>query len=220
VAGIDYTELYQLQDEVLKTLFENEREFYLTGGTCISRFYKAKRYSDDLDFFTNASSRYNFAVKNIKTSFDKNFELTIEVETKNFTRFRIGKILQVDFVNDISSRYKDIIITDNDVIIDNIENILSNKITAIIGRDDPKDVFDFYLICYYYSFHWNEIMNSAHDKAGFVNEDLIVRLKSFPIALFDDIKCIDCSFLDNFAHDLPIIIDEILGEGEHAAIHG
>jgi len=51
--SIDYKKLYTLQDEVLKIVFETENEFYLTGGTCLSRFYVAKRYSDDLDFFTN-----------------------------------------------------------------------------------------------------------------------------------------------------------------------
>ena len=63
--NIDYRKLYLLHDEVLKTVFDTEREFYLTGGTCISRFYVEKRYSDDLDFFTNQSPRYSFAIKNI-----------------------------------------------------------------------------------------------------------------------------------------------------------
>jgi predicted nucleotidyltransferase component of viral defense system len=67
--SIDYQKLYELQDEVLKVVFETEREFYLTGGTCLSRFYVEKRYSDDLDFFTNQSPRYSFAIKNIKKAF-------------------------------------------------------------------------------------------------------------------------------------------------------
>ena len=66
MGSIDYKELYKLQDRVLKVVFEVENEFYLTGGTCLSRFYVEKRYSDDLDFFTNQSSRYAFAIKNIK----------------------------------------------------------------------------------------------------------------------------------------------------------
>ena len=60
--SIDYEKLYQLQDEVLEVVFGVENEFYLTGGTCLSRFYKEKRYSDDLDFFTNNSARYRFAI--------------------------------------------------------------------------------------------------------------------------------------------------------------
>ena len=63
---MDYKILYNLQDKVLKIVFDTEQLFYLTGGTCLSRFYQEKRYSDDLDFFTNASPRYSFALRNIK----------------------------------------------------------------------------------------------------------------------------------------------------------
>jgi len=51
MGSINYAMLYSLQDEVLSIVFEVENEFYLTGGTCLSRFFVEKRYSDDLDFF-------------------------------------------------------------------------------------------------------------------------------------------------------------------------
>ena len=49
MASIDYIKLYSLQDKVLDIIFKTENIFYLTGGTCLSRFYQEKRYSDDLD---------------------------------------------------------------------------------------------------------------------------------------------------------------------------
>jgi len=52
MGSLDYKKLYALQDEVLEKVFAVEDEFYLTGGTALSRFYQEKRYSDDLDFFT------------------------------------------------------------------------------------------------------------------------------------------------------------------------
>ena len=39
MGSIDYKKLYSLQDKVLKRVFEVEDEFYLTGGTALSRFY-------------------------------------------------------------------------------------------------------------------------------------------------------------------------------------
>lgn len=212
--SIDYKNLYELQDKVLNAVFEVENEFYLTGGTCLSRFYQEKRYSDDLDFFTNSSLRYSFAVKNIKIALQRMFKLSVEVESKDFTRFKIDGLLQIDFVNDIASRYKEVVIH-NDYLIDNVENILSNKLTAIIGRDSPKDIFDIYLISKFYSFSWDEILNSAHEKAGFRDEDLIVRLKSFPMQLLNNINIIDKSFLDNIKDDFPVIIEEINNREEH-----
>lgn len=207
--SIDYQKLYELQDEVLKVVFEIENEFYLTGGTCLSRFYVEKRYSDDLDFFTNQSPRYSFAIKNIKKALQNSFEVISEVESKDFTRFKIDDLLQVDFVNDIAFRYKEPIVNEKNYLLDNIENILSNKITAVIGRDNPKDIFDIYLICKFYKFDWKEILKSAHQKAGFCDEELIVRLKSFPQELLGEIKIIDKTFLDSFSTDFKTIIDDI-----------
>lgn len=155
MGSIDYTKLYLLQDEVLKVVFDTEHEFYLTGGTCLSRFYVEKRYSDDLDFFTNQSPRYSFAIKNIKKALLERFGLVVEVESKDFTRFKIDDLLQVDFVNDISFRYKEPRISEENYLLDTVENILSNKITAVIGRDNPKDIFDIYLIWKFYEIRWS-----------------------------------------------------------------
>lgn len=207
--SIDYKKLYSLQDKVLDTVFRCENEFYLTGGACLGRFYKEKRYSDDLDFFTNNSGRYGFAVKNIKKALQKSFDLAVKVESKSFTRFKIDGLLQIDFVNDTAARYKNVKILDNNYIIDNVENILSNKLTAVIGRDNPKDIFDIYLISKFYTFSWEDILNSAHEKAGFNNEDLIIRLKSFPIHLLKRINIIDTNFLNNFKDEFMAIIEDI-----------
>jgi len=209
MGSLDYNELYKLQDKVLSIVFEVENEFYLTGGTCLSRFYIERRYSDDLDFFTNDSSRFAFSVKRIKQVLKENFDLLVEVDSKNFIRFRIDNTLQIDFVNDMVPRYKDVIITKENYIIDNVENILSNKITAIIGRDNPKDIFDLYLISNSYTIDWKEILQSAHEKAGFSDDELIIRLKTFPSELLKNIRLKDESFLDDFEKEFPKIIETI-----------
>ncbi len=149
--SIEYKELYALQDRVLNVVFALEDIFYLTGGTALSRFYQEKRYSDDLDFFTNSSNRFGYAVKNIVSELLKNFVVEYELESKDFIRIKIDSLLQVDFVNDRVSRYKEPNILENGYKIDTIENILSNKITAVIGRDNPKDIFDIYLISKFYT---------------------------------------------------------------------
>ncbi|RLA73579.1 MAG: hypothetical protein DRG30_06125, partial [Epsilonproteobacteria bacterium] len=100
MGSIDYRELYSLQDEVLEKVFGVEDEFYLTGGTALSRFYQAKRYSDDLDFFTNSSTRFNFAIKNILAELSKEFTIENELDSRDFVRIKINGLLQVDFVND------------------------------------------------------------------------------------------------------------------------
>ena len=51
--------LYPLQDGVLNTLHQSDSDFFLTGGTALSRAYYNHRYSDDLDFFLSQSETYD-----------------------------------------------------------------------------------------------------------------------------------------------------------------
>ncbi len=215
MGNLNYKELYTLQDKVLDSLFSVEKEFYLTGGTCLSRFYYEKRYSDDLDLFTHNSGRFSFAVKNIKSELQQNYRIDTEVDSKNFIRFKVDKLLQLDFVNDIGYRYKDPIIKENGIIIDTIENILSNKITAVVGRDNPKDIFDIYLICKFQEINWRDILIASQKKVSFMHEDLIIRLKSFPVILLESIRVTDKSFLENFDIEFPVIIEEIATKSMH-----
>ncbi len=210
--NIDYKALYELQDKVLDIVFSVEDEFYLTGGTALSRFYQEKRYSDDLDFFTNSSHRFNYAVKNIVSELRHHFNVKYELESKDFIRIKIDSLLQVDFVNDRVPRYKEPSILENGYKIDTVENILSNKITAVIGRDNPKDIFDIYLISRFYTIDWYEILESAQDKSVFSFDDLIIRLQSFPSQLLHGINLIDKDFLNNFKNDFSDLIEIIKKE--------
>lgn len=72
--------------------------------------------------------------------------------------------------------------------------------------------YDKDMIHRYYSFSWSEILNAAHQKAGFANEDLVVRLKSFPRSMLTQIKCIDCSFLEHFDTRVSEVIRAVLAE--------
>jgi len=209
MGSIDYKKLYALQDEVLDIVFTTEQVFYLTGGTCLSRFYKEKRYSDDLDFFTHSPDDFNRAIREIKLELAKKYQVEEEVTSKDFIRLKIDDFLQVDFVNDRVMRYKKSVHLDNGYIIDNCENILANKLTAVIGRDNPKDIFDIFLLDTSYDFDYEEILKIAHEKAGFNNDDLIIRLKTFPTMLLKNILLIDTSFLDDFEEKYKLFIEKL-----------
>ena len=215
---IDYVKLYALQDRVLDKIFSFEHDLYLTGGTCLSRFYHGKRYSDDLDFFVNNSNMFGFTIKKIKALLSEDFGVDVEIEARDFCRLKIDHLLRLDFVNDRVAYYKEPVVLENGYVIDNIENILSNKITAIIGRDDPKDIFDVYLIARFYSFDWLEIIHSAKEKSAFNLEDLIARMKSFPPELLDRINLIDRKFLDNFTTEFATMIEEIIEGQKHYSL--
>jgi len=88
-----------------------------------------------------------------------------------------------------------------------------------MGRDNPKDIFDIFLIDKYYKYNWKAILEIAHKKAGFDDDDLIIRFKTFPSALLKNIHLIDSSFLNNFEEEFNFIIEKIEdGIGEIDAI--
>ena len=214
---IDYKKLYKLQDIILDRIFEKDTEFYLTGGTCLNRFYYEKRYSDDLDFFTNNSSTFHYSILEILERFvNLNYKKT--VESKDFVRILIDKDytkLQIEFINDRVKKFGKFNLYKN-YKLDNPKNILSNKLTAVLGRDNPKDVFDIYLISKNISFEWKEILDQAKEKLIFNIDDLIYRLETFPISFLDNIKTIDKNFLLSFTNEFKIIINEIKEKSYHS----
>jgi len=212
---INYKSLYKLQDRVLSLIFGVDSEFYLTGGTCLSRFYFEKRFSDDLDFFTNFSNNFHYSIREITQIFEKEgLFYVINTNTKDFVRIHIkenNQNLQLDFVNDRVKKFGEIACK-NGVYIDNLQNILSNKLTAILSRDNPKDIFDIVLICLNLDFNWKKILLETKAKMVFQKEDLIFRLKSFPRELLKSIRLVDSEFLDGFNEKLEILMIEIENE--------
>lgn len=198
-----------LQDKVLTAVFQAENNLYLTGGTCLSRFYYEERYSDDLDLFSLNSHRFSETVRNIEIVLNNSFDTVCEVSSRDFMRYKIEKSLQIDLVNDMVFRYGEPVFMENNFIIDNLTNILANKISAVIGRDNPKDIFDIYLISRRSLFHWGEILQIAEKKCSFTMEELIVRFESFPVVLFKKIHIIHPTFLINFDKDYSILIEEM-----------
>ena len=142
------TVLTPLQGRVLKLLFSDawfRRYFYLTGGTALSAFYLRHRLSDDLDFFTHqpdlgAAERLvpGLCARN-------NLEATQLQKAPGFVRYQIAGELQVDLVADVQFRVGSPELVD-DFMVDSLKNIAVNKVTAILGRFDPKDYVDLYLL--------------------------------------------------------------------------
>jgi predicted nucleotidyltransferase component of viral defense system len=162
--------LYPLQDVVMKIMGELENPFYLTGGTALSRFFLHHRYSDDLDFFVNRDMNFKDHADIFIDKLSKDHKLSIDIRTNDFVRFDIVEndiLLKIKLINDVAYHYGEF--THDKCRIDNVENILSNKISAI-SRDTPKDFADILFIALNYSFNWIEVFDAAKKKDAWVNE--------------------------------------------------
>lgn len=165
--------------------------FYLTGGTALGRFYLNHRFSEDLDFFMNSDAEYSAAIGAIRKNITPAFTVDIEhsLFSDDFTRLFITEgdiFLKIEFVNDVAYVAE----TPIQYVYGRIDkplNILSNKLSAIVGRDEPKDIFDIITISRHYSFNWLEVFNHAKQKAVINEIDVEQRLHSFPIELLQNV---------------------------------
>jgi hypothetical protein len=144
-----------------------------------------------LDFFMNADPGFSKHILFIKNELQKQFKTDTSktIVTDEFTRFFIEEnelFMKVEFVNDVASR-AGTPVKSSQGNIDTVTNILSNKLTAIVGRDEPKDVFDIVTIATNFSFNWQTVFNYAKEKAMINEIDVEQRLFTFPFSSLSNV---------------------------------
>jgi len=217
----DYYEksLYPLQNGVLNVLDRNGSNFFLTGGTALSRAYYNHRYSDDLDFFLNQSNNFddelNIVLALLKEDgffWDDKNEF---IRSDNFATLRIGKegfdtLLKLDFVNDVVPMFGEIQKTNLFDRTDSIRNILSNKLSAIY-RYSAKDITDIREIALHEKVDWKQAITEGREKEGGLEIIYIIEiLKGIPESEFDTIVWTKKPSWEEYRSDLDRIVDEIM----------
>ena len=210
----DYRNLYKAQNSVLQLMQKINTPFYLTGGTALSRFYLNHRYSLDLDFFVNEDDRFTEYIKLINRVMNENVGIDHENSLigKEFARFivKTKEPLKIEFVNDVRFRYG-FPYNSRYGLIDNVRNILSNKIGAIISREEVKDICDIYFMTMNYRFNWEELILEAKEKTVINELDIARKINEFPVELLDNVDwMISKPDIHEFHKKLRTISDDIL----------
>jgi predicted nucleotidyltransferase component of viral defense system len=121
--------------------------FFATGGTTLSVFYLHHRLSEDLDFFSVEFHNLGGVDSALKRVFGK--DLSLVQSSPEFYSYLINGI-KVDIVFDpLSTHEKRVQVTltkGKRIYVDTLDNIASNKLSAIASRTEPKDLIDFYFI--------------------------------------------------------------------------
>lgn len=207
--------LYPLQDKVFELMTALPLDFYITGGTALSRAWLNHRYSDDLDFFLNGSGSFKIQTE---TVIGKMPELNLKFEVlqadADFARLVLyleNVSLKIDFVNDIPFRTGIPVSTGLYRFTDTMENILSNKISAL-PRFAVKDLVDIVFICQELSFDWSRIIDDAFNKDMWVNPVEIAKvIDDFPASALDEINWINTPPEPEwFRQQLDIIVRDLL----------
>lgn len=144
--------LTPLQLAFLERFFATDtgQHFFLTGGTALAAFHLHHRSSIDLDLFTlDDLALRETAVLVPQLAADLGCQIGRARRSEHFGQFLLepenGQPLQIDLVRDFGPQYGQKIKIGN-VIVDSVENIGANKLTAILGRTEAKDFVDLIFI--------------------------------------------------------------------------
>lgn len=177
--------LYPLQDKAIQTF--KDSPFYLTGGTTLSRGYYNHRYSDDLDYFVNYYSEFQrIAEVQVKRLHKVFSNVDVDYKGEYFYRLFVGQErLKIEMVNDVPSHIGEKVVHPTLGLIDSKENILANKLTALIDRSLPKDIVDVYFLMKN-GLSLKQALLDAHSKAAGISPLFVAKiLAEFDYSIVD-----------------------------------
>lgn len=210
----NYDLLYETQDKIINLIKNKDLGLYLTGGTALHRFYFDYRYSEDLDFFTLEQNSATLIFRNFIDLLEQNdIDFTIEIHAKDFKRLMVQKHLKIDLVNDWVKHWGTFIEKDG-ILLDNLENIFTNKLTAMFDREAIRDVFDIYILLKKHTFHINDTIVSLEQKTNITIDLMYAKLLSFPIAKvkINDVDFKSREVYENFKKEYKKIIQNFFQE--------
>jgi Nucleotidyl transferase AbiEii toxin, Type IV TA system len=211
-----YERLYPLQDRVLALIQKIETGLYLSGGTAASRGYLNHRFSDDIDLFADDDKNFGLWAERVihALSGAKIGELIVGLREERFFRITLTHgevVLKIEMINDVPSRVG--AVHNHPILgrLDSAENILANKITALLDREEPKDFADIWGFCQLKGLSLEEAISGAQGKAaGVFPADLARLLCSATKADWEAVRWIQSPQVDKYLIDLNALGEKLL----------
>jgi hypothetical protein len=208
--------LYPFQDRVLQALSELETGFYLSGGTAASRGYLNHRFSDDLDLFVDDDERFGLWAARViqELAQRRQWRSEVSLQEDRFVRLMLFEgetLLKIELINDVPARVGQV--RRHPVLgrIDSPENILANKITALIDREEPKDLADIWGFCCRLNLSLVDALAGAQGKAaGIFPVDLARILLSATCTDWEQIRWIEAPTAEQFVADLHALGESLI----------
>lgn len=140
-----HSKLGELQQRFLQAFFSEENRFFLAGGAALAGFHLGHRETHDLDLFTlmDAMEEGSAAVAEVAREMGAKLE---SIQTSpDFRRYILTHESEAIVIDLIRERVAQII-SDKPVIgiirVDPPEEILANKLCALLGRAEIRDLVD------------------------------------------------------------------------------
>lgn len=211
-----FTRLYPMQDRVLARLASIESGFYLTGGTAASRAYLHHRFSDDLDLFVNDDDRFRLWAQRVVQALARSgdWQVTVVHQEARFARLNLTEsdvVLKIEMVNDVPAHVGELRRDPVLGLLDSPENILANKLTAVVDREEPKDLADIWGFCCRMGLSCEAALEGAQSKAaGLFPADIARLLLRVTKDDWQLVRWSDPPECDRFVDDLKALGERLL----------
>jgi hypothetical protein len=137
--------LTRLQAEILEAFFREEDRFFLTGGGALAGFHLAHRETHDLDLFTltpvleDGVRALRVVAREVGASWQ---DVRSAPEFKRVVLTRKDESVIVDLVVEHAEQVRPEKPTHGRVRVDPAEEIFANKLCALLGRSEIRDLVD------------------------------------------------------------------------------
>lgn len=208
--------LYPLQDDVLRICTAQDTGFYLTGGTAASRGYLRHRFSDDLDLFVDDDSRFGLWAQRLIHGLSQSgsYEVSVLLREERFVRLNVqaaAAALKIELVNDVPARVGEIRLDPVLGRLDSPENLLANKLTALVDRQEPKDLADVWGFCAVMKLPLAAALTGAQGKAaGLFPADVARVLLGAQAHEWQLVRWISAPPVEQYLRDLRQLGEELL----------
>jgi hypothetical protein len=137
--------LTTLQCDALDAVTRHAPGFFLTGGAVLAGWTLKHRATDDLDLFTTSDEDMAIASVAVRGAATEIGAVASSVTTApDFHRYLITRsdgAVRVDLVRDRTPELRSKVVRDG-IRMDDTEEIIANKIAALVGRSEIRDVVD------------------------------------------------------------------------------
>ena len=141
-----FSKLSAFQREVLEAVFAREQDLFLTGGAALAEYHLGHRTTDDLDLFTLDAAAFERSRHVIAAvADDLAAKLEVRQDAPGFRRYALtrgdGAVIVDAVYERVAQRVPDKPRFGR-IIVDPPEEIVANKLTAVVGRMEERDLVD------------------------------------------------------------------------------